>query len=66
VSSPLTPSPARRVSKVEAVTDAATLRPYRVRMTQTTKLQVENQEREQSEEHEYNFEWPAQKAGKGR
>jgi hypothetical protein len=57
---------ARRVSKVEAVTDAATLRPYSVRMTQTTKLQVQNQEREQREEHEYSFDWPAPKAGKSR
>jgi len=57
---------ARRVSKVEAVTDAATLRPYSVRMHQVTKLQVENQEREQREEHEYSFDWPAPKAGKSR
>jgi hypothetical protein len=53
---------ARRVSKVEAVTDGATLRPYRVRMSQVTKLQVEGQEREQSEVHEYDFAWPAPKA----
>jgi hypothetical protein len=57
---------ARRVSKVEAVTDAATLRPYSVRTTQVTKLQVENQEREQREDHAYSFDWPAPKAGKSR
>jgi hypothetical protein len=58
---------ARRVSKVEAVTDAATLRPYSVRMSQVTKLQMENQEREQREVHEYSFDWPAPKAaGKSR
>jgi hypothetical protein len=57
---------ARRVSNVEVVTDAATLRPYRARMSQVTKIQMANQEREEREEHEYSFVWPAQKAGKRR
>jgi len=35
-------------------------------MHQVTKLQVENQEREQREEHEYSFDWTTPKAGKSR
>jgi hypothetical protein len=57
---------ARRVSHVEVVTDAATLRPYSARMAQVTKIQMANQEREEREEHEYSFVWSAQKAGKRR
>jgi hypothetical protein len=57
---------ARRVSNVEVVTDPATLRPYSARMAQVTKLQMGSQEREEREEREYSFEWPAQKAGKRR
>jgi hypothetical protein len=57
---------ARRVTTVEVVTDAATLRPYSVRTTQVTKLQVENQDTEEREEHEYDFAWPEQKTDKRR
>ncbi len=57
---------ARRVSNVEVVTDGATLRPYSVRTAHVTKLQVEDQEREEREEHEYDFAWPERKAGKRR
>jgi hypothetical protein len=57
---------ARRVSNVEVVTDAATLRRYSARMAQVTKIQMANQEREEREEHEYSFVCPAQKAGKRR
>lgn len=57
---------ARRVYSVELVTDPATLRPYRARLAQVTELQVGEQEREEREEHEYSFAWPAQKAGKRR
>jgi hypothetical protein len=35
-------------------------------MAQVTKIQMANQEREEREEHEYSFAWPAQKAGKRR
>jgi hypothetical protein len=57
---------ARRVSTVEVVTDGATLRPYSVRTAHVTKLQVEDQVREELEEHEYGFAWPERKAGKRR
>ncbi|HLL06002.1 MAG TPA: hypothetical protein VK539_35850 [Myxococcaceae bacterium] len=57
---------ARRVSRVEVVTDAATLRPYSARASQVTKIQVEDQQREDVEEREYSFAWPAQKPGKRR
>jgi len=57
---------ARRVSNVEAVTDAATLRPYSARAAQVTYLKVGDQEREEREEREYSFAWPAQKGGKRR
>ena len=57
---------ARRVSRVEVVTDAATLRPYSARASQVTKIQVESTEREDVEEREYSFAWPAQKPGKRR
>jgi hypothetical protein len=57
---------ARRVSTVEVVTDPATLRPYRARMAQVTKLLMAGQEREEREEHEYSFTWPAQEPAKRR
>ncbi|WNG32352.1 hypothetical protein F0U61_01080 [Archangium violaceum] len=57
---------ARRVSTVEVVTDGATLRPYSVRTAHVTKLQVEDELREEREEHEYSFAWPERKAGKRR
>jgi hypothetical protein len=57
---------ARRVSSVEVVTDAATLRPYSARLVQVTQMQVAGKEREEREEREYSFAWPAQKAGKRR
>ncbi|KFE67306.1 hypothetical protein [Hyalangium minutum] len=57
---------ARRVSTLEVVTDAATLRPYSARTSQVTKLQVEGQEREEVEEREYSFAWSTQKASKRR
>ncbi|WP_224248123.1 hypothetical protein [Hyalangium gracile] len=57
---------ARRVSTVEVVTDPATLRPYRARMAQVTKLLMEGQEREEREEREYSFAWPTKESGKRR
>jgi hypothetical protein len=57
---------ARRVTLLEVVTDAATLRPYSARISQVVKLQLEDKQRDEHEEHEYSFAWPAQKPGKRR
>jgi hypothetical protein len=58
---------ARRVSSVELVTEAATLRPYSSRTTQVTTMRMAGQERQEREEREYSFAWPAsKKAGKRR
>ena len=58
---------ARRVSTMEVVMDAATMRPYSARRYEVSKVVVEDKESETIEEHEYSFAWPApKKAGKRR
>lgn len=48
---------ARKVSTVEVVTDAATLRPYRASSTELSQLSIQGETREERVEHEYTFAW---------
>lgn len=58
---------ARRVNSAAVVMDTATMRPMSARKSEVSRLVIADKERDEIEEHDYTFVWPApKKAGKRR